>query len=182
MSDKSFKVKRLGILGGTFDPPHNGHLAISKFAIKKLKLTLLLWAVTKKNPLKRSPYINLQKRIELSKKKVGKTKKIRVKSLDKLIKSSKTINLIRYINKYSDSKIFFLMGSDSLTKFHKWDKWREISKLSKIVVFPRSGYFKRSLKCKAMKVLGREKILFMKSKKIDISSSKIRKNYLKYGN
>ena len=60
------------------------------------------------------------------------------------------------------------MGSDSLTKFHKWDKWREISKLSKIVVFPRSGYFKRSLKCKAMKVLGSEKILFMKSKKIDI--------------
>ena len=85
MSAKSIKVKRLGILGGTFDPPHNGHLEISKFAIKKLKLTLLLWAVTKKNPLKRSPYINLQKRIELSKKKVGKTKKIRVKSFDKLI-------------------------------------------------------------------------------------------------
>ena len=53
----------------------------------------------------------------------------------------------------SPSKIFFLMGSGSLTQFHKWDKWREISKLSKIVVLPRSGYFKRSLKCKAMKVL-----------------------------
>ena len=70
---------------------------------------------------------------------------------------------------------FFLMGSDNLTKFHKWDKWREISKLSKIVVFPRSGYFKRSLKCKAMKVLGREKILFMKSKKLIFLLQKLEK-------
>ena len=65
-------------MGGSFDPPHKGHLYISKVGIKKLKLNKLIWIVTKKNPLKRSPYINLQKRIELSKKKFGKTKKIRV--------------------------------------------------------------------------------------------------------
>ena len=176
------RLKRIGVLGGTFDPPHVGHLEISKFAIKKLKLSLLIWAVTKKNPLKKSPSITLKKRIFLSKKKVNKIKKIRVKSFDKLIKSSKTINLVKYIKKNSNSKIFFIMGSDNLLKFHRWHKWKEIAGLCKIIVFPRSGYVKKTLTCKTIKVLGRKKILLMKSKKIDISSSKIRKNYLKYRN
>ena len=50
------KLKKIGVLGGTFDPPHNGHLEISKFVLKKLKLSKLIWAVTKKNPLKKKPY------------------------------------------------------------------------------------------------------------------------------
>ena len=54
---------RLGILGGTFDPPHVGHLHISKVAIKKLKLNKILWIVTKKNPLKKKPYLDKKIRI-----------------------------------------------------------------------------------------------------------------------
>ena len=45
-------VKKIGILGGTFDPPHLGHLEISKFGVRKLKLNSIIWAVTKKNPFK----------------------------------------------------------------------------------------------------------------------------------
>ena len=59
---------KIGILGGTFDPPHKGHLFISKVAIKKFKLNKLLWAVTKKNPLKKKPYLSIKERIKLSKK------------------------------------------------------------------------------------------------------------------
>ena len=182
MKDSKKSLKKIGVLGGTFDPPHAGHVEISKFDIKKLKLSLLFWAVTKKNPLKKSPSATLKKRISLSKKKVNKIKKIRIKSFDKLIKSSKTIDLIRYIKKNSNSKIFFLMGSDNLVKFHKWHQWKKITELCKIVVFPRTGYVKKTLTCKAIKALGRDKVLFLRSKKIDISSSKIRKNYLKYRN
>ena len=176
------KLKKIGVLGGTFDPPHLGHLEISKFAIKKLKLSFLIWAVTKKNPLKKSPFKSLKIRISLSKKIVNKIKKIRVKSFDKLIKSSKTINLIRHIKKSNDSTIYFLMGSDNLIKFHRWHQWKEIANLSKIVVFPRNGYLQKTLTCRAVKTLGKDKILFMRSRKIDISSSKIRKGYLKYKN
>ena len=182
MKTSKKRLKKIGVLGGTFDPPHIGHVEISKFAIKKLKLSLLIWAITKKNPLKKPPSATLEKRVALSKKKVNKIKKIRVKSFDKLIKSSKTIDLIRYIKKNSKSKIFFLMGSDNLVKLHKWDQWKKITDLCKIVVFPRAGYVKKTLTCKAIRTLARDKILFLRSKKIDISSSKIRENYLKYRN
>ena len=59
---------KIGILGGTFDPPHKGHLHISKIALKKLKLNKLIWVVTKKNPLKQKPYLDAKIRIGLSKK------------------------------------------------------------------------------------------------------------------
>ena len=74
------------------------------------------------------------------------------------------------------------MGSDSLLNFHRWHKWKEIAEICKIVVFPRTGYTKKTLLSKAVKTLGREKIQFIRSKSINISSSKIRKNYLKYKN
>ena len=180
MKTSKKRLKRIGILGGTFDPPHLGHVEISKFAIKKLRLSLLTWAVTKKNPLKKSPSMSLKKRVSLSRKKVSKIQKIRVRSFDKLIKSSKTINLIKYISRKNDSKIFFLMGSDNLVKFHKWDQWEKITDLCKVVIFPRTGFIKKTLTCKAIKAVGKDKILFLRSKKVNISSSKIRENYLKY--
>ena len=56
-------LKRIGIYGGSFDPPHYGHLIISKIAIKKLKLKKLFWCVTKKNPFKKKTYFTLNHRI-----------------------------------------------------------------------------------------------------------------------
>ena len=139
-------VKKIGILGGTFDPPHLGHLKISKFAAKKLKLNLVIWAITKKNPLKKKPMISLRERIFLSKKITRSFKKIKIKSYDKRIKSSETINLIKFLRKNQKKPIYyFLIGSDNLLNFHKWKKWRQIPKLCRIAVFPRRGYVKNSL-------------------------------------
>ena len=174
-------LKRIGVLGGTFDPPHLGHLEISKFAIRKLKLKFLIWAVTKKNPLKKKSFFSLQKRINFSSKLVSKVNRIKIETYDDIIKSSKTINLVKYLKKkYKKSEIFFLIGSDNLIKFHKWHDWKKISNFCKIIVFPRTGYLKRVSNSKAYSYLGKEKIQFIKSKRINISSSKIRKNYLKY--
>ena len=174
-------LKRIGVLGGTFDPPHLGHLGISKFAIKKLNLQFLIWAVTKKNPLKNKSYFSLRKRINFSRDLAFKVNKIKIETYDDKIKSSKTINLVKYLKKkYKKSEIFFLIGSDNLIKFHKWHDWKKISNFCRIIVFPRTGYLKRVSNSKAYSYLGKEKIQFIKSKRINISSSKIRKNYLKY--
>mgnify|MGYP001214171070 FL=1 len=80
--------KKIGILGGTFDPPHKGHLSISLLSIKKLKLRYLIWAITKKNPFKKEPMLSLNKRIMLSKQMTSSFKNIKVKTYDKIIKSS----------------------------------------------------------------------------------------------
>jgi len=173
--------KKIGILGGTFDPPHKGHLAISKFSLKKLNLNLLIWAITKKNPLKKKPVISLKKRILLSKKIIKSTKKIKIKSYDNQICSSETINLIKYLKKKEKkAEYFFLMGSDNLINLHRWKNWKQLSKLCRIAVFPRKGYVAKSLNSQAFKALQRSNITFLKFKMINISSSKIRKNYLNY--
>ena len=174
-------LKKIGILGGTFDPPHKGHLAISKFSLKKLKLNFIIWAVTKKNPLKNKPMISLKERILLSKKITKSNKKIKVESYDEQIRSSDTINLVKYLKKKEKkTEYFFLIGSDNLVNFHKWKNWKKLLKLCRIAVFPRKGYIRKSLNSKVIKVMGIGNFLMLKSKMINISSSKIRKNYLKY--
>ena len=82
MLKKSEKNIRLGILGGTFDPPHVGHLHISKITMQKLRLNKFIWVVTKKNPLKKKPHLKFKKRIKLSKKMVLGERKISVHHLN----------------------------------------------------------------------------------------------------
>ena len=167
---------KIGILGGTFDPPHKGHLYISKIALKKLKLNKLIWIVTKKNPLKKKPYLNIKMRMDLSKKMVRKEKRICVKYYDDKVKSINTFNLLNYIKKKNKkAKLFFLIGADNLVKFHKWNNWQKIPKLAKITVFSRQNYSIKSSKPIASKKLNKKDLIYIKSKKINISSSLIRK-------
>ena len=175
---KIFKKKynKIGILGGTFDPPHIGHLHISKIALKKLRLDTVIWIVVKKNPLKKKPYLSTKIRIKLSKKIVDKEKKIFIKYLDDKIKSSNTFDLLNYIKKKNQKiKLYFLIGADNLVKFHKWNNWEKIPKLAKIVVFARQKYSIKSLSSIASKKLNKKDLMYINSKKINISSSLIRK-------
>ena len=105
LKKKNYKI---GILGGSFNPPHNGHLYISKFAIKKLKLNKLVWAITKKNSLKKIKYLDIKTRIKLSKKITRKEKKISVIFLDSKIQSSNTYDLLKYIKKMKKNLNYIL--------------------------------------------------------------------------
>ena len=127
------KSKRIGILGGTFDPPHYGHLYISKIALKKLRLNKIIWAITSKNPLKKRPHLKLKKRVKLSKNITAKEKKISIAYFDKKIKSKNTFNLLSYIKKHNKkAQLYFLIGADNLVNFHKWHSWKNIPKIAKL--------------------------------------------------
>ena len=167
---------KIGILGGTFDPAHKGHLVISRIAKKKIKLSYIIWFITQKNPFKKRPKIDVEERIKISKRITRKDKFIKVEFLESKIRSKKTIDLIRFLKKINTTlDIFFIMGADNLIKFHKWNKWNEIVKLSKILVFDRQGYKSKSLNSIAAKKIRKDRWKFIKLKKVNISSSQIRK-------
>tara|TARA_Y200000002_G_scaffold369881_1_gene364594 strand:+ start:1699 stop:2226 length:528 start_codon:yes stop_codon:yes gene_type:complete len=168
------KNKSIGILGGSFDPPHRGHLSISKIAIKKINLNKVLWVVTKKNPFKNKPFYSVTQRIRFAKEITKKNKKIQVVYLDKIVGSSRTFNIINYLIKKKIQNIYFIIGSDNLIGFHKWKNWKKIVKLSKLIVFSRRGYDKKGMKSVVARYL-KNKIVFIKNKPISISSSKLRK-------
>ena len=171
-----FKDKnKIGILGGTFDPAHKGHLVISKEAIKRLRLKKIIWAITKKNPFKERSNITIKDRIKYCKKIVGKNKLIQIKFYENIIKSNKTIDLINHISKNKKNEIFFIMGADNLINFHKWHKWKLIVKRCNIIVFDRYGYKKKSLNSATFKRLNKQQLKFIEFNKVNISSSQLRK-------
>ena len=169
------KKNRIGILGGSFDPAHRGHLTISKEAARRFKLKKIVWAITKKNPFKKKSSTSLKIRIKDCKKIIGKLNNIEVKFFENIIKSNKTISLINYFTKNKKNEIFFLMGADNLINFHKWHKWEKISEKCNIVVFDRHGYKKKSLNSMTFKRLKGKNFKFIEFNKVNISSSQLRK-------
>ena len=170
------KIKKIGILGGTFDPCHLGHLIISKEAKIKYKLSKVIWAITKKNPFKKASNMTLEQRIKVSKKFTKKYKFIQINYFEKIIKSNKTYDLINYLKKkISNTELYLILGADNLVTFHKWKKWKNISKKCKIIVFDRYPYKSKALKSLAFKQIDKKKLKFINFKKVNISSSQLRK-------
>ena len=92
-----------------------------------------------------------------------------------IIKSNRTINLIKFFYKKKKSEIYFLMGADNLVNFHKWHKWKAISQKCNIIVFDRHGYKKKSLNSTTYRRLNKKNLKFIEFNKVNISSSQLRK-------
>ena len=182
----------LGILGGTFDPPHKGHLHISKLVIKKLDLKLLYWAITKQNPLKKtSPHSNENKRKTLCRQLTRSEKKIKLFNTSDVKNSNLTINILRKIKKKitKGTNLFFIIGADNLIQLHQWKDYKKIFSLCTVVVMNRIGYKKPALTSPAAKKFRKTKIsldtllkigpkqkewVYINNKGINVSSSRLR--------
>ena len=182
----------LGILGGTFDPPHKGHLHISKLVIKKLYLTTLYWAITKQNPLKKTtPHNNENKRKTLCRQLTKSEKKIKLFNTSDVKNSNLTINILREIKKKITKKtnLFFIIGADNLVQLHQWKDYKKIFSLCTVVVMNRIGYKKPALTSPAAKKFRKTKIsldtllkigpkqkewVYINNKGINVSSSRLR--------
>ncbi len=170
----NIQKKYIGLLGGSFDPAHKGHLGISKIALKKLKLKKIYWVITKKNPFKKKTFYSLEERINFAKKISRSQKKIQVVHLDDSVKSSRTIDTLNYfIKKKNISNIYFIIGSDNLISFHKWKSWKKIVKMVKLVVFSRERYDRKGMKSTVVKNF-KNKIIFIKNKPFIISSTQLK--------
>ena len=168
--------KKIGILGGTFDPAHKCHIKISKEAKKRYGIEKIIWAITKKNPYKNQSSLSLKERIKFAKKINLKNDFIKVNFYENKIKSNRTIDLIKYIKKKNENaEIYFIMGADNLINFHKWKKSKLILSICSILVFDRNGYKAKSLKSIGFKKYNKKGLEFIKFKKDNISSSQLRK-------
>jgi len=183
-------LKKIGLLGGSFDPPHKGHLFISLEAKKLLKLDEVWWIVTPQNPLKILKPATFQERVNNCRN-ITRNYPIQIKEIEKKIGSDYSYKTINYILRhYKNIKFFWLMGADNLISFHKWQKWQKIFDNMSIVIFKRHGYNTRALKSIASKkyiqskILGPDIILenfnklpswtIVENKEIKISSTEIR--------
>ena len=176
----SIPKKYIGLLGGSFDPAHKGHLGISNIAIKKLKLKKVYWVITKKNPFKNKTFYSLDERVKYAKKITKAQRKIKIINLDNTTKSSRIIDVINYfVKKKKIQNIFFIIGSDNLIQFHKWKSWKKIVKIVKLVVFSRKGYDRKGMKSTVVKNF-KNRIIFIKNKPIFISSTQLKKQFKLY--
>ena len=182
-------MKKIGLLGGSFDPPHKGHLFISLEAKKILKLDEVWWLVTPKNPLKISEPASYVERVNNCKN-ITRNFPIKIQEIEKKIHSDYSYKTINYILKhYNSIKFFWLMGADNLINFHKWEKWQKIFNNMSIVIFRRHGYNTNALKSVAAKKFIHHKYIaqdiehvskkipawtLIQNKEIKISSSEIR--------
>ncbi len=151
-------MKSVGLLGGSFDPPHKGHIYISLEAKKLLKLNEIWWLVSPQNPLKIYSPASYKDRIKNCRT-ITRGKPIKISGLEKKINSTYSYHSIKYIqNHYKNIKFFWLMGADNLINFHRWQKWRNIFFDISIVVFKRHGYNNKALSSITKKTFSQSEI------------------------
>ena len=150
---------RVGLLGGSFNPPHLAHRAISLFAIKRLKLDRVWWLVTPGNPLKDGSTLHdLAERAEAARR-LAHDPRIDVSCLESVIGTRYTIDTITYLRRRASSLRFvWIMGADNLAQFHRWQNWRRIASEVPIAVIDRPPQSFRALASPASQALARYRL------------------------
>ena len=131
-----------GLLGGSFNPAHRGHRAISLHAIAALDLDELWWLVSPGNPLKEASGDMAPFAARLaSARRMARNSPIRATAIETRLGTRYTVDTIRLlIRRYPKRRFVWLMGADNLAQFHRWRDWRKIAALVPIAVIARPGY------------------------------------------
>ncbi|MEM9496230.1 MAG: nicotinate-nucleotide adenylyltransferase [Pseudomonadota bacterium] len=147
-------TRRIGLLGGSFNPAHDGHRDISLMALEKLALDAVWWLVTPGNPLKeKSIYAPFSERMKQARA-VADHADIVVSDFENRHGLQYTVDTLERLQTLNpDMRFVWLMGADSLENFHLWRDWRRITNAVPIAVFNRPGYEADALASTAGKTL-----------------------------
>jgi nicotinate-nucleotide adenylyltransferase len=150
---------RIGLLGGSFNPPHEAHRAISKFALARLQLERVWWLVTPGNPLKENGALHaLGERMQAARD-VADDPRIEVSCLESVIRTRYTIDTINTLRRrFSGLRFVWIMGADNLAQFHRWQDWRRIAAQVPIAVIDRPPQSFRALASPAAQALARYRL------------------------
>jgi nicotinate-nucleotide adenylyltransferase len=150
-------MARIGLLGGSFNPAHAAHRAISLGAMRALDLDEVWWLVSPGNPLKEGAkdMASFAARLR-SAQRQARHARIRVSDFERREGTRYTVDTVRLLERrYPADRFIWLLGSDTLPNFHKWRDWRGLARQVPIAVIPRPGYDRRALAVRAMGWLGR---------------------------
>lgn len=130
---------RIGLLGGSFDPPHEGHVNITQAALRRFQLDRVWWLVSPGNPLKDRGPAPVAQRLAAARALVA-DPRIRITDLESRLGTRKTADTIEALrHRWPGVRFLWLMGSDNLIQFHHWDRWRDIAAAVPIGVLARPG-------------------------------------------
>jgi nicotinate-nucleotide adenylyltransferase len=150
---------RIGLLGGSFNPPHAAHRAISLFALKRLKLDRVWWLLTPGNPLKDTGALHdLGERADAARK-IADDPRIDISCLEAVIGVRYTVDTIIHLRRrVSGVHFVWIMGADNLAQFHRWKDWRRIASEVPIAVIDRPPQSFRALAAPAAQALARYRL------------------------
>jgi len=150
---------RIGLLGGSFNPPHDAHRAISLFAIKRLRLDRVWWLVTPGNPLKQEGALHDLDERAAAARAVAYDPRIDVSCLESVIGTRYTVDTITYLRRrLSGLRLVWIMGADNLAQFHRWQNWQRIASEVPIAVIDRPPQSFRALAAPAARALDRYRL------------------------
>jgi nicotinate-nucleotide adenylyltransferase len=137
---------RIGLLGGSFNPPHAAHRMISLTALKRLQLDQVWWMVSPGNPLKEHDGLApLPERLRLSLR-VSRHPRIKVTGFEAGIGTAYTAEVLRFLRRrFPRTHFVWLMGADNLANVHRWSEWQAIFGLMPIAAVDRPGWRRRAL-------------------------------------
>jgi nicotinate-nucleotide adenylyltransferase len=149
----AFPGQRVGLMGGSFNPPHAAHLLVAETALKRLGLDQLWWMVTPGNPLKsRRDLAPLDTRLAASRK-LARHPKIRVTGFEASPYTEDTVTSLR--ERYSGTRFVLVLGADSFAGLHRWHRWRALIHAVPIAVVDRPGWRLAALASPAGRALAR---------------------------
>jgi nicotinate-nucleotide adenylyltransferase len=150
---------RIGLLGGSFNPAHEGHRQISLEALKRLGLDEVWWLVSPQNPLKPvAGMAPLETRLARARA-LARQRRIRVTGIEELLANHYTANTLRALTRrFPRVRFVWLMGADNLVQLTKWKDWPEIFHIVAVAVFDRPSYSLRAVAARAARRFARYRL------------------------